>query len=63
MSKKPPRRFRVELEAAPGKLGEQSATAIRSILQVLSRSFGLTCVQVVRLDDDDQELPLSGEDS
>lgn len=62
-SRPTPQRFRIEIQATPTLLGDQATRSLRALLKTMLRSFGLRCTSVVRIDDDDAELPADGTNS
>ena len=55
--------YRIDLVPAAGVVGDQSVRALRAMLKVMGRAYGLRCVRAVRVDDDGEELPPGGENS
>ena len=55
--------FRIDLVPIPGLVGDQSVRALRSLLKVLGRCYGLRCTRAVQLAEDGEELPPGGENS
>ena len=63
MTKRPT--FIIELTPVEGVVGDQSVRALRALLKVLGRAYGLRCTYAVEIRDnnDDEELPISGKNS
>ena len=46
--------YRIDLVPATGVVGDQSVRALRALLKVLGRAYGLRCVRAIEIPQDDE---------